>query len=170
MMSTHTHTAPRNITYWPCTDTDPPLGLYSQTSKMCYCQISSGLDAARLDIKMIVSLLKYIWQVPRQLCCRGAFQIYQRLDNFKTISSRFHEIFWWIKAVMGGECGRYRASMLWLRGCYKAMRDHVITAILPHRVLSTYYGYHAAAKGHSGVGAEPNRHWNENIVNLTTFS
>ena len=62
-------------------------GLYSLSGKTSYRQISWSLEAARLDVAMVVSL----WQAPRQQHCRGTCQISERLEKFKLRISRLRD-------------------------------------------------------------------------------
>ena len=56
-------------------------GLYSLSGKTSYQQISSSLEAARLDA--ITMYRSQIWQASRQRCCRGACQILERMQKPK---------------------------------------------------------------------------------------
>ena len=59
------------------------LGLYSLSRKTSYRQISRSLEAARLIVIMIVSIISEIWQTSRQRRRWGALQISERLNKFK---------------------------------------------------------------------------------------
>ena len=59
------------------------LGLYSLSRKTSYRQISRSLEAARLIVIMIVSILSEIWQTSRQRRRWGALEISERLNKFK---------------------------------------------------------------------------------------